>query len=120
MKHVMKMGILFIILAFIFCASNCPQVQGNAIGKQGNDSAVQGNVINHQGNDSAVQGNAINHQSNDSAVQENTANQQDSMKEPDLSHFLVSVEDEPDTVDFQCTTIHYTIAQNVFNRLVEM
>ena len=107
MKHVMKMGIRFIILAFIFCASNCPQVQGNAIGKQGNDSAVQGNVINHQ--------------SNDSAVQENTANQQNSMKgEPDLSHFLVSVEDEPDTVDFQCTTIHYTIAQNVFNRLVEM
>ena len=33
---------------------------------------------------------------------------------------LVAVEDEPDTVDFQCTTIHYTIAQNVFDRLVEM
>jgi len=30
------------------------------------------------------------------------------------------VEDEPDTVDFQCTSIYYTIAQNVFNRLVEM
>ncbi len=39
---------------------------------------------------------------------------------PDTSHFLVAVEDEPDTVDFQCTSIHYTIAQNVFNRLVEM
>ncbi len=39
---------------------------------------------------------------------------------PDLSRFLVAVEDEPDTVDFQCTTIHYTVAQNVFNRLVEM
>ena len=26
---------------------------------------------------------------------------------------LVAVEDEPDTVDFQCTTIYYTIAQNV-------
>lgn len=38
----------------------------------------------------------------------------------DISHFLVAVEDEPDTVDFQCTSIHYTIAQNVFNRLVEM
>ena len=38
----------------------------------------------------------------------------------DRSHFLTAVEDEPDTVDFQCTTIHYTIAQNVFNRLVEM
>ncbi len=40
--------------------------------------------------------------------------------ETDTSRFLVAVEDEPDTVDFQCTTIHYTIAQNVFNRLVEM
>ena len=35
-------------------------------------------------------------------------------------HILVAVEDEPDTVDFQCTTIHYTIAQNVFDRLVDM
>ena len=40
--------------------------------------------------------------------------------EPDVSRFLVAVEDEPDTVDFQCTSIHYTVAQNVFNRLVEM
>ena len=39
---------------------------------------------------------------------------------PDLSRYLVSVEDEPETVDFQRTTIHYTIAQNVFDRLVEM
>ena len=39
---------------------------------------------------------------------------------PDVSQFLVAIEDEPDTVDFQCTSIHYTIAQNVFNRLVEM
>ncbi len=38
----------------------------------------------------------------------------------DRSGYLVAVEDEPDTVDFQCTTIHYTIATNVFNRLVEM
>lgn len=38
----------------------------------------------------------------------------------DTSRFLVAVEDEPDTVDFQCTSIHYTIATNVFNRLVEM
>lgn len=38
----------------------------------------------------------------------------------DTSRFLVAVEDEPDTVDFQCTTIYYTIAMNVFNRLVEM
>ena len=40
--------------------------------------------------------------------------------EPDLSRYLISIEDEPDTVDFQCTSIHYTIAQNVFNRLVSM
>jgi ABC-type transport system substrate-binding protein len=40
--------------------------------------------------------------------------------EPNINHFIVAVEDEPDTVDFQCTSIHYTVAQNVFNRLVEM
>ncbi len=34
--------------------------------------------------------------------------------------YLVVVEDEPDTVDFQCTSIHYTVALNVFDRLVEM
>ena len=39
---------------------------------------------------------------------------------PGRSRYLVAVEDEPDTVDFQCTTIHYTVAQNVFDRLVEM
>ena len=106
MKHVMKVGILFIMLAFISCVSNCPQVQGNANDQQSNDFAVEGNDIIQYSNDSAVEG--------------NVANQQDSVKEPVLSHFLVSVEDEPDTVDFQCTTIYYTIAQNVFNRLVEM
>ncbi len=41
-------------------------------------------------------------------------------EEPDVSLFLVAVEEEPDTVDFQCTSIHYTVAQNVFDRLVEM
>jgi len=40
--------------------------------------------------------------------------------EADTSRYLVAVEDEPDTADFQRTTIHYTIAQNVFDRLVEM
>ena len=40
--------------------------------------------------------------------------------EADTSHYIVAVEDEPDTVDFQCTSIHYTVAQNVFNRLIEM
>ena len=44
----------------------------------------------------------------------------ETMTEEDTSRFLVAVEDEPDTVDFQCTTIHYTVAQNVFNRLVEL
>ena len=37
----------------------------------------------------------------------------------DTSRFLVAIEDEPDTVDFQCTSIYYTMATNVFNRLVE-
>ena len=40
--------------------------------------------------------------------------------EPDTSLFITMVEDEPDTVDFQCTTIYYTVATNVFDRLVEM
>lgn len=40
-------------------------------------------------------------------------------EEPDITRFLTAVEDEPDTVDFQCTSIHYTVATNVFNRLVE-
>ncbi len=40
--------------------------------------------------------------------------------EPDVSEFVVAIEEEPDTVDFQCTSIHYTVAQNVFDRLVEM
>ncbi len=51
---------------------------------------------------------------------EETPVRQDAPEELDTSRFLVAVEDEPDTVDFQCTSIHYTIAQNVFNRLVEM
>ena len=50
----------------------------------------------------------------------NALQPQEQTEDLDLSRFLVAVEDEPDTVDFQCTTIHYTIAQNVFNRLVEM
>ncbi len=53
-------------------------------------------------------------------TQENVTNQQFEPKKYEISNFLVAVEDEPDTVDFQCTSIHYTIAQNVFNRLVEM
>ncbi len=48
------------------------------------------------------------------------AKEQETQTGRDLSRFLVAIEDEPDTVDFQCTTIHYTIAQNVFDRLVEM
>ena len=48
------------------------------------------------------------------------ATEQEQPSETDMGRFLVAVEDEPDTVDFQCTTIYYTIATNVFNRLVEM
>ncbi len=33
--------------------------------------------------------------------------------------FVSAVEDVPDTNDFQCTTIYYTVAINSFNRLVE-
>lgn len=55
-----------------------------------------------------------------SKVQTNEISQQSTVIRYNLSHFLVAVEDEPDTVDFQCTSIHYTVAQNVFNRLVEM
>ena len=53
--------------------------------------------------------------SNSSSPQEQAAGE-----ELDTSRFLVAVEDEPDTVDFQCTSIYYTVATNVFNRLVEM
>ena len=45
--------------------------------------------------------------------------EQQAATETNRTRYLTAVEDEPDTVDFQCTTIHYTIAQNVFNRLVE-
>ena len=38
----------------------------------------------------------------------------------DYSRYLTFVEDEPDTLDFQCTTLHYTVALNVFDRLAEM
>lgn len=37
----------------------------------------------------------------------------------DTGRVLTVVEDEPDTVDFQCTSIYYTVALNVFDRLVE-
>ena len=34
--------------------------------------------------------------------------------------YLTVVDEDPDTVDFQCTSIYYTVALNVFNRLVEI
>ena len=37
----------------------------------------------------------------------------------ETERILSVVDQEPDTVDFQCTTIYYTVAQNVFDRLVE-
>lgn len=52
--------------------------------------------------------------------QENIQDIRENASEPDISRFIVAIEDEPDTVDFQCTTIHYTVAINVFNRLAEM
>ena len=48
-----------------------------------------------------------------------TASEQSADQELDTSNFLIAIEDEPDTMDFQCTSIYYTIATNVFNRLVE-
>ena len=48
------------------------------------------------------------------------ASTQPAQQNLDTSRFLVAIEEEPDTVDFQCTSIHYTIATNVFDRLVEM
>lgn len=35
------------------------------------------------------------------------------------ARYLRMVDEEPDTVDFQCTNIHYAVALNVFDRLVE-
>ena len=43
----------------------------------------------------------------------------DASPEDDRSLYINAVEDEPDTVDFQRTTIYYTVATNVFDRLVE-
>ncbi len=45
--------------------------------------------------------------------------EEDSTRE-NTDEYIIAVEDEPNLVDFQRTTIHYTVAQNVFNRLVEM
>ena len=61
----------------------------------------------------------FSHKAYSAQSQGKSAKPQSDITGPDISHFLVAVEDEPDTVDFQCTSIHYTIAQNVFNRLVE-
>lgn len=55
-----------------------------------------------------------------SACSEAPAAPRDAEAGLDTSRFIVAAEDEPDTVDFQCTSIHYTIAQNVFDRLIEM
>ena len=38
----------------------------------------------------------------------------------DTSTFLKIVESTPDTVDAQCTTEYYTVAMNIFDRLVEV
>ena len=38
----------------------------------------------------------------------------------DTSKFLKIQDDNPDTVDPQCTTEYYTVAMNIFDRLVEV
>ena len=38
----------------------------------------------------------------------------------DTGDYIVSVWDEPDTYDFQCTTLYYNTAYNAFDRLVRM
>ncbi len=38
----------------------------------------------------------------------------------DTTNFLKIVESTPDTVDAQCTTEYYTVAMNIFDRLVEV
>lgn len=43
----------------------------------------------------------------------------DSGEKEAFPRYLRVVDDEPDTVDFQCTTLHYTVALTVFDRLVE-
>ena len=58
-----------------------------------------------------------------STPKKDTSPSQNPIKETDTadtSGFLAAVENEPDTVDFQCTSIFYEVALNTFNRLVEM
>lgn len=47
-----------------------------------------------------------------------SAPEQASEQQLDTSRFLVVAENEPDTVDFQCTSIYYSVAINSFDRLV--
>ena len=51
--------------------------------------------------------------------EEGKSEQKQQNNDKDTSMYVAAIEDEPDTVDFQCTTIYYTIATNVFDRLVE-
>lgn len=60
-----------------------------------------------------------NKPSAESPSSEDTDSDKNRSASMDKSLFLTVIEDEPDTVDFQCTSIHYTISLNVFNRLVE-
>lgn len=38
----------------------------------------------------------------------------------DTSDYLIVADEEPDTVDFQCTSLYYTVAFSCFNRLLEI
>ena len=53
------------------------------------------------------------------APSQNANSPQAASQQPDTSRYIVVIDDEPDTVDFQCTSIYYAIATNVFDRLVE-
>ena len=44
---------------------------------------------------------------------------QDADQAASMSRYLVDVDDEPDTVDFHCTSLYYIVADNVFDRLVK-
>lgn len=51
--------------------------------------------------------------------QEESASDAQDTSQANASRYIVSVLDEPETTDFQCTTIDYTVALNCFDRLVE-
>ncbi len=53
---------------------------------------------------------------NDPRLEEQADN---SSPDSNYSNYIVVIEEDSDTVDFQCTSLYYTVALNCFNRLVE-